>query len=197
MLTPNAALVSYISHQQLYSELSQTDKSERLYSSIFRRWRWNELCLMCIQSLHTVKQLYRQLLVDIAGWNATSSCHLWELCLVLGCTFEEVYSDLKIKWNIRQIECISSIIEKCWQLRQVLLSSKPSSKLPTWWIWLPWIWTRTLSLDPGMCCNTELAWTLCCKAVATAAGSKLYTSRFFIRVTYKQHINSIAVITIN
>lgn len=69
----------------------------------------------------------------------------------------------------------------------VLLNSKPSNKFPAWCIWLPWIWTRTLSLEPGTGCKTELAWTWCCRAVATAAGSKPYNSRFFIRVTFNSH----------
>lgn len=67
------------------------------------------------------------------------------------------------------------------------LRFEPRSKLPAWWIWLPWICTETLSLDPGMSCKTVLAWTLCCRAVATTAGSKPYTSRFLINVTYRQN----------
>lgn len=59
----------------------------------------------------------------------------------------------------------------------------PSSILARWWIWLPWIWTWTLSFAPGAGLMVALAWTFCWRVLATHCGSRPYSSRFLIIVT--------------
>ena len=123
-------------------------------------------------------------------WNAVISSSLSELFPGLGCTCEEYDTDLeKIKspnqWQLCAI-CRNTLCKHFKSMcHEEKTNSKPSSKLPTCWIWLPWIWTRTLSLVPGTGCSTALAWTLCCRAADTSMGSNPYISRFLMSVTYR------------
>lgn len=64
----------------------------------------------------TIKQLWRHLKADTEDWNATSFCHFWELCRVLGCIFVEFDNNLKLKWK-RKI----TLWEKKKQLRNIIL----------------------------------------------------------------------------